>query len=322
MKEEIKKIVELAHQGKTIEDFALILNLLMLMESQEVLKPIEVKRLEHYYRNINKKYNHFEIEKKSGGIREISAPDPYLLFIQRQIVHLLLHSYQPTGQSHGFIHERSIVTNAELHINKNYVLNIDLADFFPSIKTNRIIFALESAPFGFSKEMAQIIARFSVCDSKLPQGAATSPILSNIVCQDLDNKLNQFAIKYKQTFTRYADDITFSGYRRIYDTDFFKELNSIIRSEKFKIKKTKTRIQTRNNRQEVTGIVVNEKLNVNRKYVRQLRAMIHYHKNGKGPDNAMAVIMGKLEFLKMVKGKDRVYKNLSTKFRNNNGMGK
>jgi RNA-directed DNA polymerase len=313
MKKEIDKIAELARKGKTIEDFASILNLLMSLNNLKAFKPIEPKRLEHYSRNISEKYNHFEIEKKSGGMREISAPDPYLLFIQRQIVKLLLHSYQPTEQSHGFIHERSIVTNAELHINKKYVLNIDLADFFPSIKTKRIIFALENKPFDYSKEMAQFIARFSVCNSKLPQGAATSPILSNIVCKDLDLKLYHFAIKYKQTYTRYADDMTFSGYRRIYDQEFFKELNSIIHSEKFKIKKSKTRIQTRNRRQEVTGIVVNEKLNVNRKYIRELRAMIHYHKNGKGPDNSMAVIMGKMEFIKMVMGKKKVYKTLLRK---------
>ncbi len=304
------QISQVLQEGKTLEDFRIVLNLLLKEESKDVFFELEAERFQHYYRNINKKYNHFEVLKKSGGVRTISSPDNYLLFIQRLILKLLSLFYKPSEQSHGFIHARSIVTNAELHTNKNFVLNIDLADFFPSVRTIRIKLALQNDPFNFSTEMAQLIAFFSVCEGKLPQGAATSPIISNIVCVDLDKKLNLFALKHKQIFTRYADDITFSGYRRIYDSEFFKELNKIIHSEKFKIKKSKTRIQTRNKRQEVTGIVVNEKLNVNRKYVREVRVMIHYYKNGKGTDNAMAVIMGKLEFLKMVKGKDRVYKTL------------
>ena len=112
----------------------------------------------------------------------------------------------------------------------------------------------------------------------------------------------EFAKKYKQDFTRYADDITFSGYRAIYDKYFFGELNRIIKKEGFKIKYSKTRIQSKNKRQEVTGVVVNDKLNINRQYVRNLRAMIHHYKTGKEmPENTESVIRGKLEFLKMIR---------------------
>jgi RNA-directed DNA polymerase len=143
-----------------------------------------------------------------------------------------------------------------------------------------------------------------------------SPLVSNICCEKLDSDLKDFSIKHKLSYSRYADDITFSGYRRIFNDKFFSELGKIIgRKNNFRIKKTKTRIQKRNNRQEVTGVVVNDKLNVNRTYVRNLRALIHHYKLGKAEKNAQAVIIGKLEFLKMVKGKDKVYRNLLGQFK-------
>ena len=319
MEKKIKDIVSSdLLKGNKLEDFCDLLNkyIAFLNESnKKQIIPFDLKRLLHYYINIDKKYIEFEIDKKSGGTRNIAAPDQYLLKIQR-IISSIIHLYfVPTNVSHGFINERSIVTNAELHVNKQFVLNVDIADYFPSIHFARVKEILQQTPFFFNSEMATVIARFSTLKGKLPQGAATSPILSNIATMNLDNKLTIFAAKHKQTFSRYADDITFSGYRRIYSKDFFKELNSIVYQEQFKLKKSKTRIQTVNKRQVVTGITVNEKLNVNRSYIREVRAMIHHYKNGKGPENAFAVISGKLEFLKMVKGKDRVYKNLLIRFK-------
>jgi len=128
--------------------------------------------------------------------------------------------------------------------------------------------------------------------------------------------LKDFSKKYKLNYSRYADDLTFSGYRKIFNNTFFSELGRIIgKKHRFRIKKSKTRIQNRSNRQEVTGIVVNDKLNVNRKYIRELRALIHYYKLGNAVENAPYVIAGKLEFLKMIKGKDRVYRNLFIKYK-------
>lgn len=313
--EKTSQITISLREGKTLEDLFRVISYHIQEDSSNNLEIGDFKRFQFYYRNINKQYRKFEIPKKSGGVREICAPDPYLLFIQRNLSDILKLFYIPGEYCHGFIPERSIVTNAELHTNKNYVLNVDLENFFPTIKFKRIQKHLEQPPFLFSTEMALMISRFTTKSGKLPQGAATSPLISNIVCRELDSKLGEFAQKYKQQYTRYADDITFSGYRRIYDVEFFNELNSIIGNEGFWLKKSKTRIQSKNKRQEVTGVVVNEKLNVNRKYVRELRAMIHQYKLGNKPDNAEAVISGKLEFIRMVKGKDRVYRNLISRFK-------
>jgi retron-type reverse transcriptase len=314
-----EKIKVLLQKGKTFEDFLEAYNTFLLMLNSEDGKSRNIwtkKSFEFLYRSVNRQYFEFTIPKKSGEERKICAPTKQLKLVQKKIAQILELYYKPNAFCHGFVTGRSIVTNAEIHTNKNYVLNIDLEDFFPSIKLNRIIKAIENKPFNFSPEMAKIIARIACKDGGLPQGSPVSPLISNICCERLDIDLNTFSVINKLSYSRYADDITFSGYRRIFDDNFFSDLGKIIGGKhRFRIKESKTRIQTRNKRQEVTGVVVNDKLNVNRNYIRELRAMIHYFKMGKAEKNAFFVISGKLEFLKMIKGKDRVYRNLLAQFK-------
>jgi RNA-directed DNA polymerase len=314
-----EKIKELLENGKTIEDFLEAYNCFLLyLNSQDGKdrKHWEKNSFLYLYRSVNRQYIEFTIPKKSGEERKICAPKKQLKLAQKKIAQILELYYKPNANCHGFVKQRSIVTNAEIHTNKAYVLNLDLEDFFPSIKTNRIIDSLVIDPFNFSSEMAKIIARFACKDGGLPQGSPMSPLVSNICCEKLDLDLKDFSVKYKLGYSRYADDITFSGYRRIFNNEFFSELGTVIgKKNRFTIKKTKTRIQNKSNRQEVTGLVVNDKLNVNRTYVRNLRALIHQYKIGKAEKNTEALIMGKLEFLKMIKGKDRVYRNLYKQFK-------
>ena len=313
------KIKGLLEQGKSLKDFIEIYNSFILFlnaedgKSRNIWDEISFK---FFYKYLNQYYIEFTIPKKSGDERKICAPTKQLKFVQKKIAQILELYYEPNAFCHGFVQGRSIVSNAEIHTNKNYVLNIDLEDFFPSIKLNRIIEAIEKKPFNFSPEMAKIIAKIACKDGGLPQGSPLSPIISNICCEKLDIDLNTFSVKNKLRYSRYADDITFSGYRRIFNNKFFSDLGKIIGGKhRFRIKEAKTRIQTRNKRQEVTGLVVNDKLNVNRTYVRNLRALIHYYKMGKAEENAQAVIKGKLEFLKMIKGKDKVYRNLLSQYK-------
>ena len=314
-----EKIKELLQKGKTFEDFLEAYNTFLLMLNSEDGKSRNIwtkKSFEFLYRSVNRQYFEFTIPKKSGEERKICAPKKQLKLVQKKIAQILELYYKPNAFCHGFVAGRSIITNAEIHTNKNYVLNIDLEDFFPSIKLNRIVKAIENKPFNFSPEMAKIIARIACKDGGLPQGSPVSPLISNICCERLDIDINAFSVMNKLSYSRYADDITFSGYRRIFDDNFFSNLGKIIGGKhRFRIKESKTRIQTRNKRQEVTGVVVNDKLNVNRNYIRELRAMIHYFKMGKAEKNAFFVISGKLEFLKMIKGKDRVYRNLLAQFK-------
>jgi RNA-directed DNA polymerase len=322
MKEIRKKITELLTNGKSQDDFLEAYNFFLLYLNSidgKSRKKWEKNSFTYLYRSINRNYIEFSIPKKSGEERKISAPKKQLKLVQKKVSQILELYYSPNDSSHGFVKNRSIVTNAEIHTNKLYVLNIDLENFFPSIKSNRIIDALMADPFNFSLEVAKIISRIACKEDSLPQGSPLSPLISNICCEKLDLDLKSFSTKYKLNYSRYADDITFSGYRKIYNGDFFSELGKIIgKKNHFRIKKSKTRIQNRNQRQEVTGVVVNEKLNVNRKYVRELRSMIHYYKMGKAEEKSIFIISGKLEFLKMIKGKDKVYRNLLKQFKTQN----
>lgn len=318
MENKEEKIKELLQKGKSFEEFLEAYNSFLLLLNSKDGKNRNLwskDSFEFLYTTLNRQYIEFTIPKKSGDERKICAPTKQLKLVQKKISQILELYYKPNSFCHGFLKGRSIVSNAEIHTNKTYVLNIDIENFFPSINHRRIVNTLQNSSFNFSPEMANIIGRIACKEDVLPQGSPLSPLISNICCEKLDLDLNEFSLKNKLTFSRYADDITFSGYRRIFDHNFFSNLGKIIGGKHhFKIKKKKTRIQTRNNRQEVTGVVVNDKLNVNRKYIRELRAMIHYHNMNKAKENSLYVITGKLEFLKMIKGKDRVYRNLLKQF--------
>jgi RNA-directed DNA polymerase len=343
-------------QGQSLDDLADLVNYVIEVQNQKEgtnYKLISSNRLKHYYANINKKYIHFEIPKKTGGKRTITAPDKFLKKIQRRINLLLTLFFEPKSAAHGFLEDRSIVTNAKIHVGKKYVLNIDLKDFFPSIHFGRIkavlqlqIFAQKGIlfkedstiniealfKFGLKPEFAQIVANFCCFESKLPQGAPTSPIITNIVSQRLDYKLVKLAKEYHCFYTRYADDITFSCDKNRFKEEFKTKLDEIIKSEGFMINEKKTRTQKKAVRQEVTGITVNEKLNLQRSYVKKVRAALsNWEKLGYEKANAKfasyypqekgflrnktippmeSVLDGKIMFLGMVRGKeDTLYLN-------------
>lgn len=308
-----------------------------------------------YYCNPNNafhRYTNFEIKKKSGGVRKITAPRnrsfKYLLWCVNEI---LKSVYTPSAYAMGFAEGRSVVNNAECHKGQNYVYNIDLKDFFPSIDQARVWKRLQLKPFCFNVDIANLIAGFcamreeveSSDDKKkyryvLPQGAPTSPIITNMICDKLDHRLAGLAKRFGLKFTRYADDITFSSMHNVYQSDgaFIKELNRIITDQGFTINESKTRLQKRGARQEVTGIILSDKLNVTQKYVRDIRNILYiwdrygyevaYRKffpkykaeKGhikKGTPNLLSVLGGKLLYLKMVKGEeDSVYLKLNSKF--------
>ena len=172
----------------------------------------------------------------------------------------------------------------------------------------------------------------------LPQGAPTSPILTNVICQKLDNRLTGVAKRFGLRYSRYADDITFSSMQNVYQNDgeFIKELNRIIVDQGFDVKESKTRLQKTGYRQEVTGLLVNENVNVQQRYIKQLRMWLYYWESYgfdkayyyffqqymtekgnilKGKPNMEMVIGGKLNYLKMVKGVDnKMYKKLENRF--------
>ena len=199
--------------------------------------PVYGKRISDIRRFTNRKtkncqYRQFEIPKKSGGTRKIIAPGGDLKNIQRMLSILLSFAVTPDSHAHGFIRERSVITNASLHVGKNYVLNLDLKNFFPSITYSQVVRALRKR---FNKETSTFIAKIctwresdDLLEDVLPQGAPTSPILSNMVCEPLDEKLSKLAVNFGLTYSRYADDITFSSNHSVYsnDSSFWSKLRS------------------------------------------------------------------------------------------------
>lgn len=271
-------ILNKVQSARSLEDLVSLLNVIIAIQSESGksnYKSIPEKKLKFYYAHLNERYLSFEIPKKTGGNRSIDAPDKFLKKIQRRIDLLIRLFHTPKPPSHGFETKRSIVSNAQVHVGKKYVLNVDLKDFFPSIHFGRVRAILQLAPLRMTPEFAHIIANICCYKGILPQGAPTSPILTNLVSQRLDYKLVGLARETHCFYTRYADDITFSSDKPRFDEAFIEKLKDLISSEGFTINDKKTRVQKKSIRQEVTGVIVNEKLNVPRKYIRNVRAMLH-----------------------------------------------
>ncbi|WP_312354665.1 reverse transcriptase domain-containing protein, partial [Aminipila sp.] len=158
-------------------------------------------------------YHTFEIPKRNGEQRKISAPCQELKQIQKKLANLLSCVYVPKMCAYGFLNDKNIVGNASQHINRNIVLNIDLKDFFTQIHFGRIRGMLMKEPYAIGEEAATTIAQIACLNGVLPQGAPSSPILTNMICAPMDNNLMRLAKKTGCTYTRYADDITFSTHR-------------------------------------------------------------------------------------------------------------
>lgn len=269
----------------------------------------DVLSVDHYYR--------YTIPKKKGGNRNIAAPKSVLKNVQRKILDRILVKCKYSNNAHGFIIGKSVVTAAIAHILKPEVLiNMDIEDFFPTITFKRVLGMFRE--FGYSGYISSLLAMlctyceripievnkkvmYVVTSSRiLPQGSPASPMISNIICKNLDKRLNGLANKYGLAYTRYADDMSFSA-KTISDglnySRFCGLVAKILSDEGFKINKSKTRFLRKNNRQEITGITVNnEYIGIPRKWMKKFRAAI-YNANklkqmGNLPDEVKKEIAG------------------------------
>lgn len=246
------------------------------------------------------KYTEFEIPKSTKGVRKISAPIAELKLAQSRLSKILqgclleIERKQIKGEdcilSHGFKKHLSISTNGAQHIDRNWVLNFDLKDFFPSINFGRVRgFFIKNKHFLLEQKVATILAQLTCHSGSLPQGAPTSPVISNLIANHLDIRLSRMASKNRCTYTRYADDITFSTNKKEFPRNIAVDSNDgsssgiwkpskIIRAEVkrsgFEINPAKTRMQYRRSRQDVTGLIVNEKINVKREMYKLARAQV------------------------------------------------
>ncbi len=300
----------------------------------------------------DERYRHFEIPKRTGGMRLISSPRGVVRDCQQKLSPLLQSIYDAHPSAHGFIKERSVVTNASGHVGRHWVLNVDLSDFFPTINFGRVRGLFMAPPFRMGAKAATVMAQLCTYRNGLPQGAPTSPALSNFVAAQLDRRLTRLAKEQKCRYSRYADDITFSCDHTVFppalatlDVSAKLEqqvhvgdaLEEAIRVCGFAINARKVRLQGRHRHQSVTGLAVNRTVNVERTRIRKIRAMLHawekhgieaagtehFAKYGKSPaagqpDHPAAVfrsvVYGQLAYVKMVRGAtDPVFLKLCAK---------
>lgn len=260
------------------------------------------------------KYTEFKIAKRGGGARTINAPTASLKLLQQRLADLLqdcLEELETAGHrknsaSHGFRRDRSIFSNARLHRARGYVFNLDLEDFFPSIHLGRVRgFFIKDKHFALHEKVATVLAQIACHNGLLPQGSPCSPVISNLVAHVLDTHLVRLATKHGCTYTRYADDLTFSTNKPEFPEPIAKRvpgkphqwthgdaLGKIVGGSGFKINAGKTRMQYHDSRQEVTGLVVNRKVNAKTEYRRLVRAMTHRLLNT-GTFEVMGEVAGK-----------------------------
>ena len=268
-----------------------------------------ITRKDSYYRN-------FRVKKKNGTYRYINEPLNQLFTIQKEFSQFFLINRANNYHSHGFELKKNIITNANKHVNKKIVLNIDLEDFFSNISISRIG-KLLLEKFNISEVEAIKIADLLTYKNSLPQGSPSSPVLSNLICEQLDYELHKYCKQFNITYTRYADDMSFSFNFNKLPIIQVKNIIFIIEQNNFKINKKKYRYYYRNARQLVTGLVVNEKVNVKREYYKRLRAILHnwsvkgivyaqdkfIEKYGENK-NFILTVEGWVNFLGQVKGND------------------
>lgn len=332
------------------EELKMVFNSLMTLEDIANLLEISTQTLNYYaYNKFN--YTKFIIPKRNGSDRIIYSPQTNVKILQKKILYILNLYYIPNDYTFGFITGKNIVDNAKIHLNKENVLNIDLSDFFPSINFSRVKGYLQKH-FNFNDFVSRILSKIICVESSdgtfLPQGGSTSPIISNLISNKLDNDLSSYCKRYRCLYSRYADDITISNEDKKFPEQIaFKDihgevwlnvfLEKKITSNGFQINFEKVRLRSKHQRQEVTGLIVNgKKVNVRREYIRELRAILfNWEKKGydlvqkkyesiyvkkydspyKLSPKIEKVIEGKLNFLSMIRGKDDpLFQKLKYKF--------
>lgn len=304
-------------------------------ELATVLK-IEYKELRFltYHRDVMTEdhYYHYTIPKRSGGERKIAAPKPLLKKVQREILKSILEKVEVSNQAHGFYKGRSVISGAKGHKGAPHLLiNMDLENFFSTISFERVRGLFHS--FGYSGYISSLLAMLcTYCERMpmeikgqmkyvktsnriLPQGSPASPMITNLICRKLDEKIEVLAEKYNFDYTRYADDMSFSFSDKVEKKQLKKIMFLIqhqINYHGFQVNEKKTHYLGQNNRQCITGIVVNqEQIGVPRQWVRKLRAAI-YHANQQKIKNTLSAetideISGMISWLKTV-NQDRYQK--------------
>ncbi|URZ88271.1 retron St85 family RNA-directed DNA polymerase [Floricoccus penangensis] len=254
-------------------------------------------------------YHEFYIPKKNGGERKIVSPSVNLKKIQRWILDIILSNVETHHLSFGFKQGVSIVDNAKVHLNKELILCVDIKDFFNQISEEKVTEIFRS--FGYSDDLCYSMSMLCCYENQIPQGAPTSPSLSNIYFSPIDKELDEYCKSNKLSYSRYADDISVSGSKGGV-LKSYGEIVYILNKYGFELNYKKTRFLKKSQSQKVTGLIVNgKKVNLPKKYRKNLRLEMYYLKkngleghlressNNNDLSNYKGYIYGKVNFLKM-----------------------
>lgn len=232
--------------------------------------------IENYITFTDKFYNTYYLPKKSGGKRVIDCPGKNLKTIQRWILKNYLDKLEVNKRANGFVKERGIKRNALFHLNKKYILTVDIKNFFPSISQKQVFETLNE--HYKEKEFAIKIAKLCTFQRRLPQGAPTSPVLSNLVFKNIDEEIMKYCNSELINYSRYADDLTFSSDNKNSLQNSYKFVNDLLYKNGFNLNKKKTRYLSGKGKMTITGININTGVpKVSSKLKRKVRAELHHY---------------------------------------------
>ena len=225
---------------------------------------------------IHKKESHYKTikyRKKNGGTRTITAPDRTLVMIQRRILHFILDKMNPSSYATAYHSGSTLYDNAKPHVGKKYILKLDITDFFGSITFRQVLSSAFNSKV-YNKQIGYLLTEFCTLNDALPQGAPTSPAISNLVMKQFDENIGSWCKAHKVSYTRYCDDMTFSADEPLFNV--YIKVRKMLREMGFSLNEEKTRFVSSGRRQTVTGLTVNEKVSVPREYKREIRQIMHY----------------------------------------------
>ena len=234
---------------------------------------IEVENLFYIFKNCNREYQTETIKKNNGSDRIINIPSELLKNCQNKILHKILSFIPVSDYAKAYVKKRTLLDNASPHVGKRYILKLDITDFFDSICFSQVYNTAFNTEY-YPKQIGVMLTTLCCFEEFLPQGAPTSPALSNIVMKNFDDNIGRWCKKQEIAYTRYCDDMTFSSNKPLYSV--YKRAKSMLENMGFELNDKKTHFFTNANRQSVTGLTVNEKVSVSREYKQKLRQDVYY----------------------------------------------
>lgn len=257
------------------------------------LLAVAPQEIDYVLRNPRRYYKPARVPKRDGSVRMLLVPRGKLRLLQDKIKRHILDKFENLECVHGGVKRRSVVSNALPHVKKSVVFSVDLKDFFPHVTPDRVFRIFRG--LGFAEECAKLLMKATTWEHQLPQGAPTSTALANVSLIRADFRLQRLARKYDFSYTRYVDDLTISGGSRL--LNFRKLIPRIIESEGFTVKPQKTATMQMGERQVVTRLVVNTKLNMPREWRKGVRAQVFGRLRGEEVGVSLNSIRGQVNWL-------------------------